>query len=274
MEQKVWLITGVSKGLGKELARLVINAGDIVIGTVRKEVDKNAFERNDNAKAVIIDLAKTEMIPSLIDTIIQQYGRIDVLVNNAGFGAFGMLEEFDEKEVVHQFQVNFNSVLKLCQTVIPHMRQNAKGTIVQISSRAGIMAGVGNGIYASSKFALEGMSEALKQEVESFGIKVLLVEPGALRTDFFGTSVQYAAKKLDLYVEKSGNIRANTKSLDGKQPGDPAKASQAIINAVSNNVPIFRLPLTSGAIQTIKAKIAELEHCLLMTEEIANSIDY
>jgi len=274
MEQKVWLITGVSQGLGREIARQATVMGDIVIGTVRKEEDKVSFERNIPAKAFIIDLKETEQIPSLIEKIIKDHKQIDVLVNNAGFGAFGMLEEFEEWEINDQFQVNFISVWKLCQNVLPHMRARGQGSIVQISSRAGIAAGVGNGIYAASKFALEGMSEAMKQEVEPFGIKVLLAEPGALRTGFFGSSVQYAKNELQDYTNKLGNIRIGTKNMDGKQSGDPVKAAHAIIEAVINSDSLFRIPLTSGTIEIMKAKIRELEHCVETSEASARNVDF
>ncbi|MCJ7932231.1 MAG: SDR family NAD(P)-dependent oxidoreductase [Chryseobacterium sp.] len=274
MKQKVWLITGVSKGLGREIAKQVACTGDIVIGTVRNEKDKVAFENSIDAKALIIDLAETEQIPTLITSIVKEHGRIDVLVNNAGFGAFGMIEEFDKEEIINQFNVNFIAVWKLCQAVLPYMRDNGHGTIVQISSRTGIMAGIGNGIYASSKFALEGMSEALKQEVEPFGIKVMLAELGALRTDFFGASIRYAKNNLSPYAEKLDDIRTNTKKLNGKQSGNPIKVAQVIIEAVNNDVPTFRLPLTAGTIDTMKAKIAEFQNCIALTENIARSIDY
>ncbi len=274
MKQKVWLITGVSKGLGREIAKQVVTKGDIVIGTVRNAEDKEHFENSIGKKAFVIDLTNTEQIPSLIDAIIKLYGQIDVLVNNAGFGAFGMIEEFDEEEVTNQFNVNVISVWKLCQAVLPYMRDNGSGIIVQISSRAGIIAGVGNGIYASSKFALEGMSEALKQEVETFGIKVMLVELGALRTDFFGASVKYAKNSLPLYTEKLTDIRTNTKNLHGKQSGNPIKVAQAIIEAVNKNVPTFRLPLTSGTIDAMKAKIIEFQNAIELNENIAQSMDY
>ncbi|TZF98668.1 SDR family NAD(P)-dependent oxidoreductase (plasmid) [Chryseobacterium panacisoli] len=274
MGQKVWLITGVSKGLGKELSKQILDAGDIVIGTVRNEEDQQTFDNNVNAKSFIIDLTKTDHIDSLINEVIEQYGQIDVLVNNAGFGVFGMIEEFEEQEIIRQFNVNFMSVWKLCQAVIPYMRNKGQGVIVQLSSRVGITAGIGNGIYAASKFALEGMSESLEQEVKPFGIKVLLVEPGALRTDFFGESVYYARNKFPLYAEKLGDIRINTKKINGNQPGNPVAAAQAIIRAVNNDVPTFRLPLTAGTIETMKAKIADLQNCIALTEEIAVSVDY
>lgn len=274
MQKKVWLITGVSKGLGKELANQVNGAGDIVIGTVRNLEHKITFEESLGAKAFVIDLAETKQIPQLVSSVIKEYGQIDVLVNNAGYGAFGMIEEFDEQEIINQLNVNFIAVWKLCQSVLPHMRNKGYGTIVQISSRLGITAGVGNGLYASSKFALEGMSEALKQEVEPFGIKVLLAELGALRTDFFGASVRYAKNNLSPYRENWGDIRAHTKNRNGKQPGNPVKVAQAIIAAVNNGVPTFRLPLTAGTIETIKAKIAEFQTCIGLNEDVARSMDY
>src|SRR5699024_11481986 len=126
-------------------------------------------------------------------------GRIDVLVKSAGYGAFVMIEEFEESEIIRQFNVNFIAVWKLCKTVLPHMREKGEGVIVQISSSLGVLAGAGNGIYASSKFALEGLSEALKKEFEPFGIKVLLIEPGALRTDFMGDSIDYARNEISNY---------------------------------------------------------------------------
>lgn len=274
MKQKVWLITGVSKGLGREIAKQVATEGDIVIGTVRNAEDKENFESSIGTKAFVIDLANTEQIPSVIDAIIKQYGQIDVLVNNAGFGAFGMIEEFEEEEIINQFNVNFIAVWKLCQAVLPFMRGKGQGTIVQISSRVAITAGIGNGIYASSKFALEGMSEALKQEVEPFGIKIMLAELGALRTDFFGASVKYAKNSLPLYTEKLTDIRANTKKLNGKQSGNPIKVAQAIIEAVNKDVPAFRLPLTAGTIDAMKAKIAEFQHAIELNENLARTVDY
>jgi short-subunit dehydrogenase len=274
MKQKVWLITGVSKGLGREIAKQVAATNDIVLGTVRNMEDKEDFEGSFGTKAFIIDLSQTDQIKPLTDYIIKEYGHIDVLVNNAGYGTFGMIEEFEKNEIINHFNVNLIAVWKLCQSVLPSMRTKGTGTIVQISSRLGILAGVGNGIYAAGKFALEGMSEALKLEIEPFGVKVLLVEPGGMRTDFFGGSIAYAQNEIPAYAEKLGNIRANTKSLNGKQPGNPVKAAHAIIDAVNNGVPSFRLPLTSGAIATMKTKITELQCCVASMASTALSVDY
>lgn len=274
MKQKVWLITGVSKGLGREIAKQVVESGNIVIGTVRTVEDKEAFESDFDAKAHIIDLSKTDRVGLLIEVIIQRYGRIDVLVNNAGYGAFGMIEEFEESEIIRQFNVNFIAVWKLCKTVLPHMREKGEGVIVQISSSLGVLAGAGNGIYASSKFALEGMSEALKKEVEPFGIKVLLIEPGALRTDFLGESIAYARKEISQYEKRITSIRTDTKAFNGKQLGNPVKATKLIIEAVDSNASSFRLPLTSGAIEAINAKIIDLKNCIDLSENAASTVDY
>lgn len=272
--QKVWLITGVSKGLGKELAKQVLEQGDIVIGTVRKTEDKDAFEKNKNAKAHIIDLLHSDQIPALIQAVIEEYGKIDVLVNNAGYGAFGIIEEFTEQEILDQLKVNFIAVWRLCQLVIPYMRNAGGGNIVQISSRVGIIAGVGNGIYAASKFALEGISESLQQELAPFGIKVLLAELGALRTDFFGESVRYAKNQIPSYTDQLGDIRINTKKINGNQSGDPVKVAKAIIDSVNNNIPSFRLPLTAGTIDAMKTKIEAYQNCIDSHEQFARSMDY
>lgn len=244
-----------------------------MIGTVRNAEDKTSFENNIPARAVLIDLKQTAAIPGLIASVINEYRRIDVLVNNAGFGAFGMIEEFEEEEIVHQFSVNFTAVWKLSQAVLPFMREKGQGTIVQISSRTAITAGIGNGIYAASKFAVEGMSEALKAEVEPFGIKVMLAEPGALRTDFFGNSVQYAKNELKVYARQLGDMRTRTKNLHGHQSGDPVRVANAVIDAVDKGVPSFRLPLTGVTIEAMKTKIKDFQDCIALTEKIARSVD-
>lgn len=274
MESKIWLITGVSKGLGSAIAAAALSQGDLVIGTVRTAEDKAEFEKHPAAKAYIMDVIHTHEIPELVSNIINTYGRIDVLVNNAGYGAFGMIEEFEEEEVIRQFLVNFIAPWRFVKAVLPAMRTHKNGTIVQISSRAGLVAGVGNGIYAASKFAVEGMTEALFEEVSTFGIKVLLVEPGALRTDFFGSSLAYAYKEIDSYRTSLTDVRENTKALHGKQTGDPAKAAAAIVKAVGGDTNILRLPLTSAAIEAMRSKVREYQAAVLFNEDIARSIDY
>lgn len=271
-ENKVWLITGVSKGLGKEIAKAAAASGDIVVGTVRSINDQALFERELKAKAFVIDLSEIEKTESLIETVIHQYGKIDVLVNNAGYGVFGMIEEFETEEIRKEFEVNFVAVWKLCKAVLPYMRKAGSGTIVQISSRLALQAGPGNGIYAAGKFALEGLSEALKQEVDPFGIKVLLAEPGALRTDFFGNSVRYAKNEIAAYIPVS-DIRKNTKKRHQNQKGDPQKAAEIIVKEVKEGVRSLRLPLTKGTIDVMKSKIEEYREIIKRFSSLAESID-
>lgn len=273
MIQKTWFITGVSKGLGKVLAEKVSGGNDFVIGTVRNEKDKSEFEKEPNRKAVIIDLEETAKIPDIIKEALAERSQIDVLVNSAGYGAFGMIEEFTEQEIRKQFEVNFIAVWKLCQSVLPEMRHRKEGVIVQISSRMGIEAGIGNGIYAAGKFALEAMSESLKAELEPFGIKILLVEPGAMRTDFFGRSVLYAEKEIEDYKIHLADIRKKTKAVHGEQKGDPSKVAGAIIQSVQAGVPEFRLPLTEGSITTLLNKSEALKNTAEVMKDLAVSVD-
>lgn len=164
------------------------------------------------------------------------------------------------------------AVWRLCKAVLPYMRKAGSGAIVQISSRLALQAGIGNGMYAASKFALEGLSEALKQEVEPFGIKVLLVEPGALRTDFFGNSVRYAKNEMAEYIPVS-DIRKNTKKMHGSQKGDPQKAAEIIVKEIKDGIRGLRLPLTKGTIDTLKSKIEEYQEIIRQFSSLAESVD-
>ncbi len=275
MEKKVWLITGVSKGLGKHMAELLLAQGDIVVGTVRSKEDQQLFKDELGGDAYIIDLKNLDEIAGLIKYVIQTYGKLDVLVNNAGYGAFGMVEEFSIKEVREQMEVNFFAVLALCQAVLPHFRTRKSGTIVQLSSRLGISSGIGKGIYSAGKFAIEGLSEALRAEVKPFGIRVLLMEPGAMRTDFFGKSIAYAETIIKPYQEEFGDLRTNTNAIHGNQPGDPNKVAKEIIKAVNNNQQdLFRLPFTTGSLETIADKIKEYQLMLEEYSAIGRSVEF
>jgi len=275
MEKKVWLISGVSKGLGKHMAELLLAQGDIVVGTVRSKEDQQLFKDELGGDAYIIDLKNLDEIAGLIKYVIQTYGKLDVLVNNAGYGAFGMVEEFSIKEVREQMEVNFFAVLALSQAVLPHFRMRKSGTIVQLSSRLGISSGIGKGIYSAGKFAIEGLSEALRAEVKPFGIRVLLMEPGAMRTDFFGKSIAYAQTIIKPYQEEFGDFRTNTNAIHGNQPGDPNKVAKEIIKAVNNNQQdLFRLPFTTGSLETIADKIKEYQLMLEEYSAIGRSVEF
>ncbi len=276
MKNKIWLITGISSGLGKALAESVIETGDFVIGTFREESQVLEYNQKNikNAKAILLDITNENAIEKSIDKIILKYGRIDILVNNAGSGFVGAIEETSMQEVRSIFESNFFGTLKITQSVLPFMRKEKKGHIVQISSHGGIKAFAGFGIYNASKFALEGFSEAMAAEVAPLGIKVSIIEPGPFRTNFAGNGLGQAKKLIDDYSETAGLFRTKLKSVDGKQEGDPIKASKAIIDLVNSENPTLRLPLGKVAILTIESKLDSIKSELEETRSIAENAIY
>jgi NAD(P)-dependent dehydrogenase (short-subunit alcohol dehydrogenase family) len=213
MDKKIWLITGISSGLGKALAQAVMANGDFVIGTLRQPAQVEAFNRDHDGKgkAMLLDVTDHEAIEKAVAEIKDHFPRIDVLVNNAGVGFIGAVEESSLEEIRQVFEVNVFSVLKMTQEVLPLMRQQGNGHVVQISSQAGIKASAGFGIYNASKFALEGFSEALAQEVAPLGIHVSMVEPGPFRTKFAGAALGQAERVISDYDETAGAFRAKLK---------------------------------------------------------------
>ena len=273
MNNKIWLITGISSGLGKALAEAVIKTGDFVIGTFRNDSQVTAFNKKNikNATAILLDITNEKRIDDLIPAIFLEYGRIDVLVNNAGMGFVGAVEETSMQEVRSVFEPNFFGTLKLTQSVLPFMRKKKQGRIIQISSHGGIKAFAGFGIYNASKFALEGFSEALAQEVAPLGIKVSIVEPGPFRTNFAGNKLGQAQNRIDDYSETAGVFRDKIKGVDGKQEGDPIKAAEAIINLANAEKPALRLPLGKVALLTIGMKLDSVKSDLEANSETAKN---
>lgn len=268
---KYWFITGISSGLGMALAQSVVENGDYVIGTFRKQEQVTAFNTKygDKAHAIILDITDEELIEQAIAEVIEKNGGIDVLVNNAGVGFVGAVEETSMAEVREVFESNFFGTLKLTQTVLPYMRKQKSGHIVQISSHGGIKAFAGFGIYNASKFGLEGFTEAMAQEVAPLGIKVTLVEPGPFRTHFAGNNLGEAKCVLDDYTETAGLFRSKLRGVDGKQEGDPIKASQAIIDFVNSENSTLRLPLGKVALMTIGMKLENVQSDLNANRKIA-----
>jgi len=274
MKTQIWLITGISSGLGKALAETVISRGNFVIGTFRKQEQANEFNAKQQQKAhgLVLDITDEKAIETTISELISRYGRIDVLVNNAGIGFAGAIEETSMQETRNVFEANFFGTLKLTQAVLPNMRKTKKGHIVQISSHGGIKAFAGFGIYNASKFALEGFSEALAQEVASLGIKVSIVEPGPFRTNFAGNNLGLAKKVIDDYAETAGIFRSKLKSVHGKQEGDPVKAAEAIINLVNSETPSLRLPLGKIALLNIGMKLESVKNDLEANRSISEHV--
>lgn len=257
MQKRIWFITGISSGLGKALAAAVIESGDFVIGTFRKREQVEHFidEHNGRADAVLLEVTNYEAVERTVKQLVEKYKKIDVLVNNAGVGFAGAVEETSMEEVRKVMEVNFFSALKITQEVLPTMRKQSSGHIVQISSHGGLKAFAGFGIYNASKFALEGFSEALAQEIAPLGIKLSMVEPGPFRTNFAGAGLALAERVIEDYSETAGAFRKKLKGVHQKQEGDPKKAALAIIALVNADNPSLRLPLGSIALKTIGMKI-------------------
>lgn len=276
MNKQVWFITGISSGLGKSLAEAVIEAGHYVIGTFRKADQVAAFNEAHAGKAegILLDINYMNTGAEAIQQIKETHGKIDVLVNNAGLGFVGAIEETSMEEVRKVFETNFFATLGLTQAVLPIMRAQRSGQIVQVSSHGGVKAFAGFGIYNASKFALEGFSEALAQEVAPLGIHVTIVEPGPFRTAFAGNNLGLAAGDISDYSDTAGAFKAKLQGVDGKQEGDPDKAAQAIIAHVNQENPTLRLPLGKVPLVTIGAKIESLKADLEVNRAVAEEAVY
>ena len=268
---KIWFITGVSGGLGRSLALEVAESGDIVFGTLRKPEQIEEFNQLVHGKTfgLELDVNDHHRIELLITHILDQFGRIDVLVNNAGYGLFGAIEEVSIDEARKQMETNFFSVLAITQQVLPVMRRQESGCIIQISSMAGIRSNPGLGIYNASKFALEGFSEALALEIAAMNIKVMIVEPGPFRTDWAGSSSIRSEKILNEYNSTAGERIKTINNYSGNQPGDPVKGAKAIIKAIKSQNPPLRLVLGKVALDGIREKLKSMEQNLSEWETVS-----
>ncbi|MCA0456671.1 MAG: SDR family NAD(P)-dependent oxidoreductase [Chloroflexi bacterium] len=256
-DKKVWFITGVSTGLGRTLTEAILEQGDTVAGTVRNTDQIPELEQLAPGRISVtrMDVTKTDEVKAAVDHVINTFGRIDVLVNNAGHGFIGAVEEVSDAEARALFDVNVFGVLAVLQAALPHMRARRSGTVVNMSSQGGVKSFPGSGWYCASKHALEALSESMSGELAASGIKVLIVEPSAFRTDFLGRSMVVAQNVIGDYANTSGQRRANLKNLDGKQKGDPVRAAKAIIKAVQSENPPLRLALGQEALNGIRDKV-------------------
>jgi NAD(P)-dependent dehydrogenase (short-subunit alcohol dehydrogenase family) len=269
---KVWFITGGSSGFGEALTTAILQRGDKVAATFRKAEQASLFtlQADGNGLGIVLDVTNSAQIPSAVQQAVQEFGKIDVLVNNAGYGTIGAIEEFSMDEIRQQMETNFFAALALTKEVLPLMRNNKSGHVIQISSAAGFKATGGFGIYNASKFALEGFSEALAQEVAPFGIKVVIVEPGPFRTKFASSSVKLADRRMDEYkTTPVAQMYHYISRIDGRQEGDPAKGATAIVDYVHNNNAPLRLPLGKHSLDAIRAKLTAVEKDLQANESIA-----
>jgi NAD(P)-dependent dehydrogenase (short-subunit alcohol dehydrogenase family) len=253
----VWLITGSSAGFGRELVQAALVRGDIVVATARRpealaELATSAPER---VLTVPLDVTREDQIEAAVAAALERFGRVDVLVNNAGHGSVGAVEEIDMGDLRALVDTMFFGAVALIKAVLPHMRERGSGTIVQMSSMGGQVSPPGFGAYCSAKWALEAISTSLAEEVGPLGIRVLIVEPGSFRTEFGGGRMHYS-RQIDAYAETVGPNREYIEGVDGTQPGDPRKAAAAILDVLDSPDPPLRLALGDDAIDAIRAEHA------------------
>jgi NAD(P)-dependent dehydrogenase (short-subunit alcohol dehydrogenase family) len=277
VKQKTWFITGCSTGFGRVLSEQLLARGDRVIATARNAdriEDLRAHAKNpEQFLSYPLDVTDFSEIRKVASDAIQKAGRIDVLVNNAGYGYVGALEEVSLSEIRAVFETNVFGLMEMTRAILPVFRSQRSGHIINLSSVAGMVGTPGASIYNSTKFAIEGLSEALAGELASFGIKVTLIEPGAFRTDFANRSLR-VAPYLPEYAEALSQTRKYYETIGGQQPGDPAQAVRAMIALVDHPNPPLRLPMGKIALQRIRNKIAQYESEIKTWEKTILETDF
>lgn len=269
---RVWLITGCSAGFGREIALAALAAGDRVLATARRpETLADLRERGgDRVRTAALDVTDAGQVDAAVKTALDEFGRIDVVVNNAGNGSVGAVEELAMDELRALMEVMFFGAVAVTKAVLPHLRAQGSGVVVQISSMGGQLSMPGFGAYSAAKFALEGLSEALAAEVAPFGVRVLIVEPGAFRTEFGGDRM-HRSRTIDAYAVSTAGTRAAVEAMDGTQPGDPAKAAAAIVRAVGSADAPLHLALGADAVTAIRAQHEALAADLAAWEEVSRA---
>lgn len=275
-ESKVWLITGSSTGFGRTLAETVLQQGERLIATARKpeQLQDLISQYPETAIALRLDVTNKAEIETTVEQAIAKFRQIDVLVNNAGYGLIGALEEVSNEQIQRNFDTNVFGAINIIRAVLPVMRSQQSGHIINMSAIAGFTNELGFSIYGGAKFALEGVSEALQGEVAPLGIKVTIVEPGPFRTDFIGRSLDRAQKQMEAYQETVGKFLNFLNQIEGKQPGDPQKAARAIIQVVNSTNPPLRLVLGKYAYSKFRQKIESLTAELDAWEAVAANTDF
>jgi len=275
-EKKVWFITGCSTGFGRELAKQLLENDYRVVVTAR-DADKiqDLIEINpENAFGISLDVTNAEQVKDSVNKAEEHFGAIDVLVNNAGFGYFGAVEESDEREVRAMFEANFWGLSAMTRAVLPKMRERRTGVIVNISSIGGSVAFPALAYYHATKYAVNGFSESLQKEVAPLGIKVVIVQPSGFRTDWAGRSANDAPVKIEDYAETAGQNQENIRGYSGNQPGDPVRAAKAIIAAVESENPPHHLLLGKAALKNARLKLDELKADYDANAETSEGADF
>lgn len=273
----VWFITGASRGFGLQIARDLLDRGHQVVATARRaETVTDALGDNENVLAVALDVTDEEQARQAVQAAVERFGRIDVLVNNAGRGLLGAVEEATDAEVRAVYDTNVFGLLTVTRAVAPVLREQRSGAIVNISSVGGFVSSPGWGVYASTKFAVEALSEALHAELKPLGVHVMVVEPGYFRTDFLdSSSLQIQQNRIDDYADgPAGQMRITAGERNHDQPGDPVKAAAAIIDVVESERPPVRLQLGNDTIAAVEAKLAHVQAELAQWRSVSQSTDF
>lgn len=273
---KTWFITGASRGFGALVADLALRQGDAVVATARnpKQIT-DRFGEHPNLLAVALDVTDEAQAKVAADAAVARFGTIDVLLNNAGFGLMGAVEEASAAEIEAVYRTNVFGLLNVTRAVLPHMRERRSGRVLNISSIGGFRGAAGFGVYSSTKFAVEGLSEALHAELEPLGIHVTIVEPGYFRTDFLdAASLSVSPNVIEDYAATAGRVRDVATGLNHNQPGDPARLAKVLIDFAEVPNPPVRLPLGSDTVAAIEAKHASDAAILAQWRAISVSTDF
>ena len=273
---RVWFITGTSTGFGHLLAEEALKRGERVIATARdvSKLSRLARQYPDRIHTLTLDVTNPNEIISIAQQGIAAFGHVDTLVNNAGYGVNGAIEEVSEDEFEPMFQSNIYGLIRVTRAFLPHFRQRRSGHIFNLSSIGGLIGSPGWGFYNATKFAVEGLSEALAEEMKPLGVHVTVVEPGPFRTDFLGRSSKLARRQLRDYATTAGKAREYLKTQSGKQPGDPQKAVEAIITAANSPKPPLHLILGQVALTRFRHKLSDWHEEIAAWESVTTSADF
>jgi NAD(P)-dependent dehydrogenase (short-subunit alcohol dehydrogenase family) len=273
-EPPVWFITGCSTGFGLELAKQAIEHGHRTVMTARDPSELEGYGATDKVLVLKLDVTQPDQVAAAVKAAEARFGGIDVLVNNAGIGYFAAIEEGEVAQVRKMFEVNVFGLTAMIQAVLPGMRKRRSGCIVNLASLGGLRGFPALGQYNATKFAVVGLSDALRQEVEPLGIRVMVVEPSGFRTDWAGRSAHESTHQIDDYMATAGNVRIQVRASSGHQPGDPVRAAKAIVKAVASGKPPHHLLLGNAAFEGAMAKLDELRKDFTAGEAVARAADF
>lgn len=270
---KLFFITGISSGLGRAIALAAAQAGHRVVGTIRNPADAATFSQEERVETVELDITDHPSIALVVDETERRHGPVDVLVNNAGYGHEGVLEESSLDEARRQFEVNVFGTLAVSHAFLPRFRQRRAGFILNVSSMGGLITMPGIAYYCGSKFALQGISEVMRAEMAPFGVHVTALCPGSFRTDWAGRSMRRTERCISDYDKQFDPLRAARRDKSGKQRGDPAKLAQAVLRLIETDNPPPQLLLGSDALRLVRDRLQRMQHEIDAWESVTQSTD-